>query len=239
MAGLGALRTAAGVATHGPADDRDQRQLLRRARAKGRFVAPDRVQLTVGRLRGQHQWPGPRQPGGHGHPRLSRQAGSLRRRRELERADDDDPAVRRRAVCGVAQDKKGLRRRDPGRPGSAQQEREVRGGVGHRTAGTRQHRTAATAGPAPRERRWPTRGKRTRCTSSRAATTPRTTCRTCSAGWAATTPCCSTAVAPRRSCCAVTPAACGPAPAPQGSCDTRQVLCDSHERALPSWLAFN
>lgn len=26
---------------------------------------------------------------------------------------------------------------------------------------------------------------------------------------------------------------------PKGSCDTRQVLCDSHERALPSWLAFN
>lgn len=27
--------------------------------------------------------------------------------------------------------------------------------------------------------------------------------------------------------------------APRGSCDTRQVLCDAHERALPSWLAFN
>jgi hypothetical protein len=26
---------------------------------------------------------------------------------------------------------------------------------------------------------------------------------------------------------------------PRGSCGTRQVLCDSHERALPSWLAFN
>jgi hypothetical protein len=26
---------------------------------------------------------------------------------------------------------------------------------------------------------------------------------------------------------------------PTGSCDTRQVLCDSRERALPSWLAFN
>jgi Phosphodiester glycosidase len=26
---------------------------------------------------------------------------------------------------------------------------------------------------------------------------------------------------------------------PRGNCDTRQVLCDSHERALPSWLAFN
>jgi len=26
---------------------------------------------------------------------------------------------------------------------------------------------------------------------------------------------------------------------PKGSCDTREVLCDSHERALPSWLAFN
>jgi hypothetical protein len=26
---------------------------------------------------------------------------------------------------------------------------------------------------------------------------------------------------------------------PLGNCDTRQVLCDSHERALPSWLAFN
>jgi hypothetical protein len=27
--------------------------------------------------------------------------------------------------------------------------------------------------------------------------------------------------------------------APRGNCDTRLVLCDSHERALPSWLAFN
>jgi hypothetical protein len=27
--------------------------------------------------------------------------------------------------------------------------------------------------------------------------------------------------------------------APDGNCDTRQVLCDSRERALPSWLAFN
>lgn len=26
---------------------------------------------------------------------------------------------------------------------------------------------------------------------------------------------------------------------PKGSCDTYQVLCDSKERALPSWLAFN
>jgi len=26
---------------------------------------------------------------------------------------------------------------------------------------------------------------------------------------------------------------------PKGSCDTREVLCDSKERALPSWLAFN
>jgi len=26
---------------------------------------------------------------------------------------------------------------------------------------------------------------------------------------------------------------------PAGNCDTRQVLCDSKERALPSWLAFN
>ena len=26
---------------------------------------------------------------------------------------------------------------------------------------------------------------------------------------------------------------------PKGNCDTRQVLCDSHERSLPSWLAFN
>jgi Phosphodiester glycosidase len=26
---------------------------------------------------------------------------------------------------------------------------------------------------------------------------------------------------------------------PKGSCDTREVLCDSRERALPSWLAFS
>jgi hypothetical protein len=27
--------------------------------------------------------------------------------------------------------------------------------------------------------------------------------------------------------------------APRGNCDTMAVLCDSHERTLPSWLAFN
>lgn len=27
--------------------------------------------------------------------------------------------------------------------------------------------------------------------------------------------------------------------APRGNCDTREVLCNSRERALPSWLAFN
>jgi len=26
---------------------------------------------------------------------------------------------------------------------------------------------------------------------------------------------------------------------PKGNCDTQQVLCDSHERSLPSWFAFN
>ena len=26
---------------------------------------------------------------------------------------------------------------------------------------------------------------------------------------------------------------------PRGSCDNALVLCDAHERALPSWLAFN
>jgi Phosphodiester glycosidase len=26
---------------------------------------------------------------------------------------------------------------------------------------------------------------------------------------------------------------------PKGNCDTREVLCDSHERSLPGWLAFN
>ncbi|HEU0190502.1 MAG TPA: phosphodiester glycosidase family protein [Mycobacterium sp.] len=31
----------------------------------------------------------------------------------------------------------------------------------------------------------------------------------------------------------------GGAGTPRGSCDTREVLCDSHERTLPSWLAFN
>ena len=31
----------------------------------------------------------------------------------------------------------------------------------------------------------------------------------------------------------------GRAGVPKGSCDTMQVLCDSRERALPAWLAFN
>ena len=26
---------------------------------------------------------------------------------------------------------------------------------------------------------------------------------------------------------------------PRGSCDNALVLCDAHERALPSWLGFN
>ena len=81
--------------------------------------------------------------------------------------------------------------------------------------------------------------RRTRCTSSRAAATPPTSSRICSAGSAATPRSCSTAADRRRSCCDARPAACGRARVYQGSCDTYQVLCDSRERALPSWLAFN
>ncbi len=73
----------------------------------------------------------------------------------------------------------------------------------------------------PTERRRPERGTNrdrlqprpaTSCTSSRAAATHRTRSRTCSADWAPTPRCCSTAAARRRSCCGATPAACGAAP---------------------------
>ena len=107
--------------------------------------------------------------------------------------------------------------------GPAQQEREVRRGVRDRAVGPRPTPdSCTTAVPARRERRWPTRSRKTRCTSSRAAATPRTTSRTCSAAWAAIPRSCSTAADRRRSCCAATPAGMwAGAGSPKGSCDTR------------------
>lgn len=240
MAGLRALRPAAGVAADGPADDRDQRQLLRRAPAEGRLLAPDRLQLAAGRLRGQHQRPRPCQPGGHRHRRLSRQAGPVRRRGELERADHDDPSVRRGAICGVAQDQKRLRRRHSRRRRPAEQEREVRRGLRHRPAGTRQHRAAARRRAergAHRDRLRPAEGRdvhlrgRQLHPGQHAGPVPRPGSDNAvllDGGG-------SSAIVLRRD----TGGMWAGAGSPRGSCDTRQVLCDSHERSLPSWLAFN
>ena len=97
--------------------------------------------------------------------------------------------------------------------GLAQQERQVRRGVRDRAVVPRLTPSSCmTRVEARRELPWPTRSRRTRCTYSRAATTPRTTFRTCSGAWVAIPRSCSTAVDRRPLCCAATPGACGPAP---------------------------
>lgn len=156
-------------------------------------LAVDRLQLTAGRLRGQHPRTRTRQPSGHRHRRLRRKAGPFRGNelwsslttmilpvggapyvlRPKSRQDYDlaTPVIedllnknaRFVAVAGI-----GLL--SPAIPASS-----------------------TTAVPAPRERRLPMRSRRTRCTSSRAATTPRTTSKTCSAAWVVTPRFCSTA----------------------------------------------
>ena len=98
VAGVRDLCAAAGVAGARPADDRDQRELLRRARPEGRVVARHQMQLAARRLRRQHPRAGPRQRRRHRHRRLRGQAGPVRRRRELVVAGHDDPADRRRAI---------------------------------------------------------------------------------------------------------------------------------------------
>jgi hypothetical protein len=83
------------------------------------------------------------------------------------------------------------------------------------------------------------RGRRTKCMYFKAVATRRTTFRTCSAAWAASAVLLDgggpSATVLRRD----TGGMWAGAGAPKGNCGTRQVLCDSHERALPSWLAFN
>ena len=95
-------------------------------------------------------------------------------------------------------------------------------------------------GPSAAAPRSPTPGTKTRCTSSRAAATPPTRFRTCSARLGSDTAILldgggSSAIVLRRD----TGGMWAGAGVPKGSCDTRQVLCDARERALPSWLAFN
>ena len=80
VAGLRDLHAAAGMAGAWPADDRDQRQLLRRAGTEGRLVEVDGMQFSARRLRRQHPRAGPRQHRGDGHRRLRRQAGPVGRR---------------------------------------------------------------------------------------------------------------------------------------------------------------
>ena len=144
------------------------------------------------------------------------------------------------AVCRHAEGAGRLRLGVAGDPEAARPERSVSSRSPASACSLRETRASSTtAGRARRGPRSRTTGPATSCTSSRAAVIRPTRYRTCSAGWAPTTPCCWTAAARRRSCCGATPAECGAAPGfPKGSCDTQQVLCDSRERALPSWLAF-
>src|SRR5580693_1597695 len=88
--------------------------------------------------------------------------------------------------------------------------------------------SSTTAVQAQRERPSPTPSRRTRCTSSRAATTPRTTCRTSSAAWAAIRRSCSMVAVRRRSCCAATPGVCGPVPDLHGDHVTPGKCCATH-----------
>ena len=91
-AGVGDVHAAAGVAGARAADHRHQCELLRCSRTAGGFVEVDRMQLAAGRLRRQHPGPGPGQRRGDRDRRLRGQAGAVRRRRSVDRADDDDPS---------------------------------------------------------------------------------------------------------------------------------------------------
>ena len=78
-------RAAGGVAGARSADDRDQRELLRRARPEGRFVARHEMQFAARRLRRQHARAGPGQRRRHRHARVRGQAGAVGRQRALVR----------------------------------------------------------------------------------------------------------------------------------------------------------
>ncbi len=108
VAGIRDLRAAAGVEGARSADDRDQRQLLRRARPEGRVVARYEMQFTARRLRRQHPRPGQGQRGRHRHARLRGQAGTVRRQRALVVAGHHDPSGRQRTVRRYAQGRQRL-----------------------------------------------------------------------------------------------------------------------------------
>ncbi len=93
-----------GVARAGPADDRRQCQFLRHQGAARRLVEDHRLQFPPARgVRRQHKRAGQGQRRRHRHHRLCRQAGPVRRKRDLDPAVDDDPSGVRGAVRGKPQ----------------------------------------------------------------------------------------------------------------------------------------
>ena len=208
---------------------------------KGGSWKSHRMQFAAGRLRRQHPRAGPRQRRGHRHRRLRGQAGPVRRRRELERAGHDDPAGRRRAVSSCR----------PERPDDYDAASPVIQGLLDKGA-----RFVAVSGIgllAPGDTGQLNDGgpsaARTALAYSRTSDemyvfqggsyTP-DQIQDLFRGLGSDTAVLldgggSSAIVLRRD----TGGMWAGAGVPEGNCDTRQVLCDSRERALPSWLAFN
>ena len=175
-----------------------------------------------------------------GYRRLPGQARAVRRRRELERVDDDDPAGRWCAVCGAAQGNQdydvatpvvqdllnkdarfvavsGIGLLSPGRTGQLHDG----GPSAARTALAYAKQTdemyifeGGSYTPDNIQDLFRGLGSDTAILLDGGGSSAIVLRRDTGGMWAG-------------------------AGSPKGSCDTREVLCDSHERGLPSWLAFN
>ena len=156
----------------------------------GWLLEVDGMQFAARRLLRQHPRPGPRQHRRDGHPRLRGQAGLSGGDENLDGADDDDPAGRRRTICRASEAHPTTT--TPPRP-SIQDllDKGTRfvavAGIGLLAPGDTGQLN--DGGPSAARTALALRPRaRTRCTSSRAAATHPTRSRTCSAGWAATPP---------------------------------------------------
>ena len=222
------------------ADDCDQRELLRRARPEGWVVARPECSSPLGAYVDNTRGQGRANAAVTG-TLASPASRACRAAVKIGRAATMILPVGGAAVCGDAEGPERLRLGLAGDSEAARPGRAICGGNRHRSADPGRHRPTerrrARARPARRSATTEANDRDVRFQGG--SYTPDQIqdlfrglgCRQCRAAGRRRLVGDRAAARHRRN---VAGAGC-----PKGNCDTRQVLCDSRERALPSWLAFS
>ena len=229
------LLPAAGMAGAGPADVRDQRQLLRHPRPAGWLMEVDRLQFAAGRLRRQHPRAGPTNAAVTGTVAYAGKQG-------LSGGDETWTALSTMImpVAGAPfvvppKSARRLRRGHAGDPGPAGQGNPVRRGQRDGAAGSRRHRPAQRPRPERGAHRDRLRQGRDEMYVFQGGNYTPDQIQDLFRGLGSDTAVLldgggSSAIVLRRD----TGGMWAGAGVPRGSCDTIEVLCDSHERACPA-----